>query len=218
MRQVDEAALLGFCFQPLHRQQIHIEATADEAHLDAVHDALVALLSQEAARGDRVERTERDVPAAAAPRLKSIVGRQTEDGRTVRVYTFGLRDAGVETALPLLGIALTIFTGIPGWSLVPQVGGVLKTLWSKLVVLERPADSDAIDALESLVALRAGRYANGDPALPSSADLIAALEWPAERLKPVLSGLNGRKIIEATAWGGQRDDVIHPLTRWRVKL
>lgn len=218
MRKVDETALLGFCFQPLHRQHIHIEAAVPEAHLGAVHAALVSLLSEEAADSDAVERSIREVPAAEAAHLHFIVGRRRQGDKTVRLYTFGLRNAGTETALPLLGIALTVFTGIPGWSLVPQVGGVLKTLWSKLVVLERPEDGDAIDALEALVALRAERYAKGDDSLPKSGELMAALGWAADRLKPVLSSLNGRKIIEATAWGGQRDDVIHPDTSWRVKL
>lgn len=216
MASINEQALLAYCYAPLRKRGISLETKISVEQLTALQSVVAEVLSEQSP--DKVERTETLVPATDYPALRSIVGRESKDGKTVKVFTFALRDAAYDSALPLLGIALTVFTGIPSLALIPQSAAVAKTLWSKMIVLERPKDEDAIDVLETLVVRRAELFASGSEDMPKSCELMDKLQWTIDRTKPALSKLYSRKIIQAKLWGGQQDDFAHGDTQWQVAL
>jgi hypothetical protein len=91
--------------------------------------------------------------------------------KTNTILAFAFKDAATETFFPLLGIALAIYTGKWGAATIPQVGSVLKTLWSKLVLLKRPVDADAIDVLNALVRVRARHVMSESKSHPTTIEI-----------------------------------------------
>jgi hypothetical protein len=164
----------------------------------------------------RVEAEATTLPAGAP--FSSVVYRDVGADGTRKMVTFGFRDAAIETALPLLGIAIAVFTGKAGLASLPQVGSVIKTLWSKLVVLKRPEDGDAIDVLEAMSRVRARQLLLGAGEYPSGGDLVHELSLGSEAVARALTRLRSTGVVEAVAWGGQTGDVGNAANRWRVKL
>jgi hypothetical protein len=218
MREVLETELLGYCLAPLGEAGAALADKLDDEEAESIRRALAGLLAEEASRGEvcLVGMSAIEVPAHKD--LKSILYRDTGVGGTRKIAAFGFRDAAVETWLPLLGIAIAVFTGRWGISSAATAGGVLKTLWSKLVVLKRPADADAIDTLEAVTRIRARWVADGGKAYPSNADLEREMDLAPEAIERALKRLKASSIIEVVSWGGQKEDLAHPGNQWRVRL
>jgi len=218
MAQVLESQLLGVSWRSLSADDAARLANAfDDDEVQALRTAIAGVLIDEPS--DRVEVKSIEVPGGVP--FRSILYRDAgADGTTRRMVAFGIRDAAVESMLPLLGLAISVFTGAFGWGSVGSIGGLAKALWGKLMVLKRPADADAIDVLESIVRLRARHAARGEKAAyPSGGDLAAELPAldSAARLR-ALTRLKLHGVIDAVAWGDQADDVGHAGNTWRVAL
>jgi len=138
--------------------------------------------------------------------------------KTNRILTFAFKDAAVETVFPILGIALTIYAGKWGVATISQAGSVLKTLWSKLVVLKRPEDADAIDVINAIVRVRAQHVLGGLNGHPTSLELETNSGLSKDALVAALKTLRSRGVIEASSWGGQTDDMNQQGNHWKIKL
>jgi hypothetical protein len=149
--------------------------------------------------------------------LKSII--YTGSGpKTNKLYAFTFKDAATEAAFPILGIVLAIYTGKWGIATIPQVAGVLKTLWSKLIILKRPEDADAIDVTNALVRVRTHHVLSGSNEHPTSTEIETDSGLPREAVIAALKTLRSRGVIEVSTWAGQTDDVNQLGNRWKVKL
>jgi len=214
MRQVLENQLLGWSWQSLGADTaLALADRVSDEHADELRAAMASVLLQEDA--SRVETAATEVPAGTP--FNSVLYRDVGTDGTRRMIVFGFRDAAVETILPLFGLALTVFGGHWGWGVVTSVGGIAKTLWSKLAVLKRPDDADAIDVLEAIVRVRARHVAAGENEYPSGAQIGAELPLDETARNRALARLKTRGIIDAVSWGGQADDAAHLENRWRVK-
>ncbi|MDA9483447.1 hypothetical protein XI07_15795 [Bradyrhizobium sp. CCBAU 11445] len=181
-----------------------------------LRDALAGFLVDTANSGGAVETATADLPAGQ--NFKSILYR-TPGAQTNRILTFKFKDAALDTIFPILGIVLTIYTtGKFALPAIPQIAGVLKTLSSKLVVLKRPDDANAIDALNSICRVRAKHIRSGANEHPTTAELERDSGLPMDALIAALKSLRSRGLIEATAWGAQTDDMSDMGNRWSVAL
>ncbi|HEX3129774.1 MAG TPA: hypothetical protein VH394_20735 [Thermoanaerobaculia bacterium] len=216
MQQILENELLGYCFLPLGEDAGALADSLTDDDAEALRTALAELLIDQAAEDGLIETGAVEVPAVQD--FKSILYRDSGKGGTRKVVAFSFRDAAVETALPLIGIAITVFTHKLALATLPQIGGVLKTLWSKVVVLKRPADSDAIDALEAVVRIRARQVAKGGEDYPTTAEVERHLDRQTETVRRALTRLKSSAVLEVVSWGGQTEDVGHPGTSWKVRL
>jgi hypothetical protein len=155
MEQTDETTLLGYCLRPLGEEGASaIAQILSDSEAENLRQALAAFLVAKAQEDPNLlDISSEQVPTP--PDFKSVLYRDTGLGSTKKIVTFGFRDAAVEAALPFLGMAIALFTGIWGIANSPSLLSIVKTFWSKLVVLRRPADADAIDVLEALFRVRA---------------------------------------------------------------
>jgi hypothetical protein len=149
---VQENELLGLTFRALGTEGAALLQELSKNDKEELRETLAHVLVDAAKDSVGVTVGTAELPSGHS--FKSIILR-TPGAKTNRIYTFTFKDAAVETMLPIMGIALTIYTGKWGIATIPQVGGVLKTLWSKLVVLKRSEDADAIDVVKAIVRLRA---------------------------------------------------------------
>ncbi|MFL6258632.1 MAG: hypothetical protein ACJ76Y_02870 [Thermoanaerobaculia bacterium] len=218
MGKILENELLGFCYRPLGEVAIALADKLSDEEAEVLRTALVNFLLDETKHGSAslVDVTVVEVPVARD--FKSILYRDGGTDGTKKIVTFSFHDAVIEIALPLLGIAITVFTGKWGIVTLAQIGGILKTLWSKLVTLKLPADADAIEVLEAIVRVRARRISKGSEEYPANVDLEQELDLPSEAVYRALSRLKSLAVIESVNWGGQAEDVSHPANQWRVKL
>ena len=149
---IQENELLGRVFKAFGTEGITLLQKLSTSDQKEVRETLAQVLVDAAKDDAGVAAAIEDLPAGHD--FKSILF-TTRGPKTNRIYTFTFKDAAVETMLPILGIVLTIYTGKWGIAAIPQVGAVLKTLWSKLLVLKRPEDADAIDVVNAIVRVRA---------------------------------------------------------------
>lgn len=214
MRQVLESQLLGWSWQSLGPEtSVALAERMKEDDAVALRNAIAEVLLAEDAT--RVERSSAEVPGGTP--FHSILYRDAGADGTRRMVLFGFRDAAVEAMVPLFGLAITVFTGHWGWGAASTVAGIGKTLWSKLTVLKRPGDADAIDVLEAIARVRAQHVATGEDVYPSGTEIAATLPLDDAARQRALEGLKTKAIIDAVSWGGQSGDVAHPDNRWRVK-
>jgi hypothetical protein len=218
MDQVLENELLGYCLRPLGEQAGNVAEALSDDEAEAWRQTLANFLLAEAAQGDASPIQISTVEVPAIRDFKSVLYRDEGIGGSKKIVAFNFRDAAVETALPLLGIAIIVFTGKWGIAILPQIGGVLKTLWSKLVVLKRPDDAEAIDVLEALVRVRARHVTSEHAEYPTGAELKHETDMASDLVKRALARLKAQGVIEAVSWGGQSEDVGHLGNRWRIKL
>lgn len=217
MKNVSETSILAFCMDgiPKNAQDRIYEARFEEMKICG--DILSDFLLDVSINDEGVTKEFRELQVSDSD-LGFRVGRIFNNGRTVRIYTFGLVEASKASALQILGIALTFFMA----PLTPAIGvqtlAVMKTLWDKLIVLERPQNADAIDALESIAKLRAIHLAEGDESMPSTTEIVDDLEMESDAVTVALKWLESKKIIEASNWGDQEGNVAHPETRWQICL
>lgn len=218
MQHVLENELLGYCYAPLGETAGALACALTDEEAEAVRKILVELLASEAAEpgNSLVEVVPVEVPRGGD--LKSIIYRDRGAGATQRIVSFGFRDAAVETALPLLGIAVTVFSGKWGGADWLKIAAVVKTLWAKLVVLKRPADAEAIDVLEAIVRVRAKKVTGNGAGYPTNAEIERELGATAEAVTRGLARLNRLGVIAAVQWGEQADDLKHPANTWKVRL
>jgi hypothetical protein len=157
----------------------------------------------------------KELPSGSS--FKSIVYK-SPGAKPNRMLTFTFKDAAVETVFPILGIALAIYT--KGWGIetIPEALGVLKTLWSKLVVLKRPEDADAIDLINAIARVRVKHVLDGSNEHPTSLELETNSGLSKVGLVAALTTLRSRGVIEASSWAAQTDDMNQEGNRWKIKL
>jgi hypothetical protein len=218
MRYVKERELLGYCLQPLGDIGYELLDRWSEEEAVALRSALAQILIDEADQSDLLRVEWSATENLAGQRFDSVIFRDKGKDGTQMMVTFGFRDAAVETALPLLGIAIAVFAGQFGLASALQIAGAAKTLWAKLLVLRRPQDGDAIDVINAILRVRARHLADGRDKYPTGEDLHSELPLAPDLLARALTWLRSKSVVEAVAWGGQRDDDSHLANQWRVKL
>jgi len=189
-----------------------LQSLSDRRHAD-IERLLVQVLLQEAEVGRvAVQAHELDAPTGWGAVLH-----RRRDGKSQVVYSFAIRDAATETALPILGLLLTVLAATP-W--VPWVQGaaVVKTLWGKLVRLRRPEDGEAIDVLDALARAAARqRWAEGAPA-PTAVEIAQEAGIEIARAIAALTRLERESVVEVAEWAGQRGETAAEGNRWRVRF
>jgi hypothetical protein len=217
MQQILENELLGFCLSRFGNRAIAVVDTLSEEEAETWRMSLATFLVDESKQGEsRVEVAEVDVPDGRD--FKSVIYRDRGAGGTRKIVCFSFRDAAFETALPLLGVAIAVFTGKFAVGSIPQVAGILKTLWGKVIVLKPPADNDAMNVLESIVRVRAATVAAGGKEYPTTGEIERQTALQRDLIGRALSRLKSLAVVEAVQWAGQADDLLHPENRWKVKL
>ncbi|MBT2246889.1 hypothetical protein JQK15_25670 [Sphingobium sp. BHU LFT2] len=218
MKNISEDALVPFCLGNLPADLRYAILASDADRLEAVRSLLTEHLLEASLLDPGIVREGREVSARFATDLASRVGRVSEDGKTVKLYTFGFKDAGKATALQLLGLGLALFLAPPTPAQGVQALAIIKSLWEKLLVLKRPEHGDAIDMMEAIGRLRAVNLSEGNEAMPATAELLANVDMSEAQGNAALKWLESKKLIEVTAWGGQAGDVAHAQTSWRICL
>jgi hypothetical protein len=212
---IQENELLGRTFKAFGTEGIALLRKLSKSDQTELRETLAQVLVDAAKDSAGVVAATEELPSGND--FKSILI-STAGPKTNRIYTFTFKDAAVETMLPILGIALTIYSGKWGIAAIPQVGGVLKTLWSKLVVLKRPEDADAIDVVKAIVRVRAQHVLDGSDEHPTNHELEADSGLTKDALLAALKSLKSRGVIEASTWVAQTDDMSQQSNRWKVKL
>jgi hypothetical protein len=200
---------------PLGAVGLDLNDLLSDEEANALRDTIATFLVAAADENAGVTVTTEQLPPGND--FKSIIYKSA-GVRTNKLLAFSFRDAATETALPLLGITLTIYTGKWGLATIPQVAGVLKTLWSKLVVLRRPADGDAIDVLNALVRIRTKHIVAAVKDHPTSLEIETDSGLSRDAAMAALKSLRTRGVVEVVTWAEQTDDVNHLYNRWKVKL
>lgn len=217
--QVLENEILGHVLRPLGEKAIALSNQLTDGEAEDLRIALANFLVSEA-KDKQNELIEAAVEQVEVDRkFKSILYRDDDgSGKTNKIISFTFRDALAETALPLFGLSLALYSGKWGVASLPYAAGILKTLWSKLVVLKRPADADAIDVLEALLQLRAGNVIIGTDKNPTTKEIKTNCGLTEDAVLRAIMKLNSLAVIEVSEWAGQSEDMQNALNRWRVKL
>jgi DNA-binding transcriptional MocR family regulator len=95
---------------------------------------------------------------------------------------------------------------------------VSKTLWSKLILLRRPQDADAIDVLNALLRVRAEHVLNSDKQYPTTREIETNSGMSRDGVIAALKSLRSKGVIEAATWAAQTDDMTQDENQWTVKL
>jgi len=218
MRQVLETQLIDHCFRPFGDDATKLLDSLTDSEVEALREALGTFLIEQSKDGDSGAVTTSALEVPASRDFKSILYKDSGSRGTKKIVAFSFRDAAVDTVLPILGIAISTFSGSLGVGAITTVLGGLKTLWSKVVVLKAPADADAIAVLEAILRIRARSVATRENRFPTNADIQRELSAQPIPLKPSLSRLKTLKVIEAVSWGGQAEDLEHAANSWKVRL
>lgn len=138
---------------------------------------------------------------------------------------FNITDAALETALPIVGIFLTLLFAKPTPETAVSIASVAKSMWSHVVSLSVSRDAVALEVLRTIGAIRASRFA-GFPE-----DRIVAEEFPStEQICTRIQGLSdvqvceglkrleAIRLIECKNWGDQKGDLSHKANRWGERL
>lgn len=206
--------LVPFALRGARLDESLVEQLVDrmpQADLDKASELLAELLREEAAAG-RLEMTD---PATGEPAtLKSILFKaDAASTRAVKVVAFSFTNAAQESLVAVFGLVVTAFFG--QWALGSLSSGlaVLKALWTNISVLRSPQDDNAIAVVRAL-----GLYRARDEPEPSNERLQKETGLSAEQLVAALKQLDTRKIVKASAWGGQTGDYAHAGNRWTIRF
>lgn len=210
-----ENEMLKRVVSPLGKQGAALGAKLSQTEYDELLKALAGFLVDVSKEGDEVTVNTEKLPASSD--FKSVV--YTGSGpkpNTMLVFSF--KDAVSETMFPVIGLALTIYTGKWGLASIPTAAGILKTLWSKLIKLKRPDDANAIDVIQSLERVRTHHILQGANAHPTTKEITEDSNLPSDSVVSALKFLKGRGIIECRAWAKQTDDFVQPDNVWGIRL
>lgn len=216
MKKISEDALIPFCLDHLPADLRDRILLSDPDRLNSVRSLLAEHLLQTADVDPGVVYEAEEMTISQGSDLGFRIGRVSADGNTIKLYTFGFKDAAKATALQILGLGLAVFLAPVTLAQGVQALAIVKSLWEKLIVLERPQNGDAIDMMEAIGKHRAAYLAEGVETMPSTEELLAGTDSVAATA--ALKWLEGQKLIEAALWGGQAGDASHPQTRWRICL
>lgn len=183
-----------------------------------VSRALADFLSAEGESGGVTARPIRRPSGADDQDFKSVVYRRQEQGATQELALFQVKDAALETWLPVIGVAIATLSGNFVGATVASTD-IARKLWGNFRMFQRPADADAIDVIEALVKHKAQSKAEGT-SMPPSTEALAGIfpEWEQSRLHDALEKLTRLKAIAAVEWGGQALDLKHPSNRWAIRI
>jgi hypothetical protein len=156
--------------------------------------------------------------AAAAPaeQLRSAIFHSRTGGETHSITFLRVKDAALETIVPLVSMALAAWSGDMK-AAVPALQSVT-ALWKNLVVLRRETDGCAMEVYEALVAAKAANRAakEGSPTTSAIAGRMPARS--SADINSALKRLADLKLIEAAHWGGADGDLAHENNAWKVRL
>lgn len=155
---------------------------------------------------------------AAPPVFKSVLYEKGgyAGSRALLVFNFGIGFS--DTALPLAGLLIALFSGPLALASAVAALGIAKTLWSKLVILRSPQNDDAISLLKSLAVAKEAEIRHGFKTDPTWQVWLSASGINDHSAVNALKFLNASKIITASEWGDQAGDLENPENRWRVCL
>jgi hypothetical protein len=212
--EVLETEILRHCLLPIEGQASTVMASFQPKQLEIIRHGLSELLLAEAKSG-QVPVITQELTIQGPRNFKSILYRG-RSGSKIVAFTFS--DAVTETMFQILGLAIALFTTGLSLANMPQLGGILKTLWGKLVVLKPPSDSDAIDVLEALVRVRARHIVSNIELYPMMQEIQIEARLSTESAKVAFTKLRSKRIIEVVTWGDQEEDVANLGNRWKVIL
>jgi hypothetical protein len=223
MDDILENELLAYCLSHArHVASAQAEVTETLTGLSierrlAVTEAIAQVLRDEAPAGNVTLRSI-PVPQSPSDEFSAILHRRKRDGEVTEITLFGIRDALIAGILPLFGLILATAAGGPLGLPVP-FASLAYALWSKLRILRRPEDADAIDVLEVIAADRNAGIREWKSGGVLRSQIVAELEnIPDLRVIKALEKLYNRHIIKVTRWGGQAEDLPDPHNAWSVRL
>ena len=217
MGTVYENELLGYFLRPAGGDKVAVSKELGTERLAILCNALAETLLTESEKSASLVEVEM-VKIKDATSFKSVLFRKGRTTQSREIVAFSFKDAFSETALPLLGILIAIFSGPLAWASVPAILGVMRTLWKKLVVLRGPKDEHAIRLLETLARAGAADLVASRPASPLLESLVAASGLSSTDALKALERLLAKEVVEIASWGGQAGDIGNTQNRLRVRL
>jgi len=235
MRTVDETEVLKFFLRRSGEAGRAIDDTVidgfDTASLEALNAGLGRVLLEAGRRDAAVHGTGGDLSDGSVSgiawsesevderaRRQSILLRRGEARGRHTIVTFNFKDVFLESGAPLLGLCVLLYLQANAAFAVPGIYQIGRTLLNKLHILRRPADADAIDTLDALLALRAARIWQTNAAWPTTRELAERRGVSLDEITPSLRRLVELEVIECGNWGGQADDFSHQDNGWRVPV
>jgi hypothetical protein len=212
---MQENEIIGRTLGPFGEEGRALLGKLSKSDVSELRVILANFLVSAAKENDCVTSATEELPSGN--NFKSILY-TTPGPKTNRILTFAFKDAAVETVFPILGIAWAIYTKDWGIATIPEAVSVLKTLWSKLVVLKRPEDADAIDVINAIARVRAKHVLDGSNEHPTSLELETNSGLSKVAMVAALKTLRSRGVIEASSWAAQTDDMNQQGNRWKIKL
>lgn len=212
---IQENELWSEIIRPLGDRKNAFDEIFSDEEVEELRTALTKFLVDAANDNTGIDVVAEDLGSGKALDLVLI---QTGKVKKNCVLCFSFKDAAAETALPILGIALTLYYSGRGLAAIPQVAGALKTLWSKLILLKRPEDANAIDVLNALLRVRAEHVLSDDEQHPSTREIEINSGLAKDPVTAALKSLRARGVIDVVAWAGQADDMTQDGNRWKVRL
>ncbi len=218
MVKIYENQLLGHFLSPLGDRRLAIVELLGEEGAVGLREALAFVLLEQANVADNpwVAVAESDRPAS--PGFRSVVWRGGGYSSPAKLYAFDFKDAFKASALPGLGLALSLFGGPLTWALVPSGGEILRTLWSKFAAIREPEHADAIRLLDALSQEKANLRIGGSHLAPRWGDVMRRAAMDEASAREALKLLRDKSIIQIAEWGDQAEAVDHADNRWRVKF
>jgi hypothetical protein len=199
--------------EPIGKLKEAFNASFSTEESKEISSALAEFLVEAGKDNAGVQVEAEDLPTQST--FKSILYKSSKRSNKILCFTF--KDAAFDTAFPMLGMALTLYAGKWGPA-IPQAAGLLKTLWSKLVLLKRPADSDAIDVLNALIRKRAKHVLDGNKGHPTTHEIEIECGMSRAPVVAALKSLRSRGVVDVESWAGQTDDLAQSENRWKVRL
>jgi hypothetical protein len=178
--------------------------------------AILAEVIAEGTQNDGIELDEADGTTVAPEQFHSAILRMRSANKIQKITFLRIKDAALETIVPLMSMALTAWAG----DVKALVAGLqsVTMLWKNLVTLKRETDSCAIDVYEALVAEHtAKRTAKGGS--PTTNEIVNRLSTrPLAEVAAGLKRLLDLKLIEISHWGGPEGDMSIDGNAWKVRL
>lgn len=187
-----------------------------QSQKNEICSAIATVLTDEVDTG-RVSVTAQKLPEGEEHGFKSILWKHKREGVTQEIALFRIKDTLTENWLPVLGIAVAVFTSPIGAAF--SAAELARRIWRNFRKLKRPQDADAIEVLEAIVKCRAKAVTASDALEPTTRDIAATAGRISEGdVHAALKKLIGLQAVEVAEWGAQAGDLRHPENRWKIRF
>lgn len=140
------------------------------------------------------------------------------NGGDDRVVLFNIKETFMQTWLPLASLVSVLSAESAGTKEFADVIRTVMGVWENLVILRKPQDAHAIEAVRAIGVLTIRGRAATSPSAPTSADIAVETGLCMSDLAGALTQLTRLKAVENAGWGARPHDLNDPDHRWKIAL